>query len=135
MRSGLAVLALLVCVSLVGCSQNKSNKEATTLPPPPPLESEPLPSMLSMPATEIEPEPAPVAPAPVEPQVQWEPAPEPEPVRPVTNSEAYVVQKGDTLYSIARRFYGSGNNWKTIAELNGISDPRKLRVGQELILP
>lgn len=65
--------------------------------------------------------------------MQWEPAAKPSSAS--GNGQSYVVQKGDTLYSIARRFYGSGNNWKTIAELNGITDPSKLRVGQQLTLP
>lgn len=123
----------MVCVSIMGCAQNKSNKEATTLPPPPPLESEPLPSSLSTPPANIDPSPAPVSAAPAEPQVQWEPQPQQAPA--ASNSQNYVIQKGDTLYSIARRFYGSGNAWKTIAELNGITDPRQLRVGQQIILP
>ncbi len=44
----------------------------------------------------------------------------------------YVVKKGDTLYSIAKRYQTS------VAELqriNGISDPSKLAVGQELKVP
>jgi LysM repeat protein len=44
----------------------------------------------------------------------------------------YVIQKGDTLLPIARRFD------VTVAEIqqaNGISDPRRLRIGQEIIIP
>jgi LysM domain/Tachylectin len=47
----------------------------------------------------------------------------------------YVVQKGDTLYGIAKKFYGNGNSWRSIAERNGITDPKKLAVGQELVIP
>jgi len=44
----------------------------------------------------------------------------------------YVVQRGDTLYSIARRF---GTTWRVLAAVNGLSDPRSIHVGQQLIIP
>jgi LysM repeat protein len=44
----------------------------------------------------------------------------------------YVIQKGDTLLPIARRF---GVTVTDIQEANGISDPRRLRIGQEIIIP
>lgn len=47
----------------------------------------------------------------------------------------YEVQKGDTLWSIARRIYGDGQRWKDLAEANGITNPKMLRVGQSLIVP
>ena len=44
----------------------------------------------------------------------------------------YVIQKGDTLIPIARKF---GITVQAIQEANGISDPRRLRIGQEIIIP
>lgn len=44
----------------------------------------------------------------------------------------YKVVKGDTLSAIGRKFDA---DWRKIAELNGIADPRKLRVGTVLKLP
>ncbi len=44
----------------------------------------------------------------------------------------YTVARGDTLSTIAGR---NGTTWQILAELNGISDPRSLRVGQVLQLP
>ncbi|MCL7452255.1 MAG: FxLYD domain-containing protein [Anaerolineae bacterium] len=44
----------------------------------------------------------------------------------------YVIAKGDTLIPIARRF---GVTVAQIQEANGISDPRRLRIGQEIIIP
>ena len=44
----------------------------------------------------------------------------------------YVVKEGDSLYSIAARFR---LNLAEIVELNGLSDPNDISVGQELILP
>jgi len=47
-------------------------------------------------------------------------------------SKAYTVQKGDTLSSIASMY---STSWKQLAEFNGLSDPNKLRVGQEIRIP
>jgi nucleoid-associated protein YgaU len=47
-----------------------------------------------------------------------------------------VVQK-DTLYSLARQYYGDHTKWRQIYEANRtqISDPNKIRVGQRLLIP
>lgn len=44
----------------------------------------------------------------------------------------YVIQPGDTLYSLARRF---GVDLHALAEFNRIADPRKIYVGQRLLVP
>ncbi|MFN7572947.1 MAG: peptidoglycan DD-metalloendopeptidase family protein [Betaproteobacteria bacterium] len=41
----------------------------------------------------------------------------------------YTVQRGDTLHSIA---LAHGRDWRDIARWNGIEDPNKIRVGQQL---
>jgi len=50
---------------------------------------------------------------------------------------SYVVQSGDTLFSISRKFYKSPKRWKEILEANrkSIRDPKKLTVGQTLVIP
>ncbi len=45
--------------------------------------------------------------------------------------KSYVVQKGDTLYSIA---FNYGFAYRELAELNGIKDPRVISIGQEIRL-
>src|SRR5713101_447442 len=52
-------------------------------------------------------------------------------------SRTYVVQSGDTLASISRKFYKSSKRWKEILDANkkGIDDPKRLSVGQTLVIP
>jgi membrane-bound lytic murein transglycosylase D len=47
-------------------------------------------------------------------------------------SFVHVVERGDTLGSIARRY---GSTADTIAAANGIRNPRALRIGQTLVIP
>jgi LysM repeat protein len=44
----------------------------------------------------------------------------------------YTIQKGDTLIPIARKF---GVTVQEITDANGITDPHRLRIGQEIIIP
>lgn len=52
----------------------------------------------------------------------------PTPCQPTT----YVVQRGDTLFSIGRRF---GVSWPSIAALNHIVYPYTIYTGQQLLIP
>ena len=47
----------------------------------------------------------------------------------------YVVKKGDTLSEIARQELGDATQWKAIAELNSIEEPKQLAVGKRLQMP
>jgi LysM repeat protein len=49
----------------------------------------------------------------------------------------YVVQSGDTLVSISRRFYQTTARWKDIldANQNQLSNPDELKPGQTIIIP
>jgi len=53
-------------------------------------------------------------------------------VEPTLSGETYVVKRGDNLYAIATRF---GTTTQVLIKLNAIADPRKLKVGQILVLP
>ncbi|HUP19657.1 MAG TPA: LysM peptidoglycan-binding domain-containing protein [Gemmatimonadota bacterium] len=59
----------------------------------------------------------------------------PEPTE--SQSGTYVVQKGDTLWAIAERFYGNGSEWPKIHEANRdrIEDPDMIQPGWELTIP
>ena len=49
----------------------------------------------------------------------------------------YVVQAGDTLSKISKQFYGNTNDYMKIFNANRdkLSDPDKIRPGQELKIP
>ena len=51
--------------------------------------------------------------------------------------QSYKVQSGDTLSKIAKQYYGNANDYMKIFEANRdkLSDPDKIQVGQELVIP
>lgn len=66
--------------------------------------------------------------APAEPEAEEE-------QDPAQEARSYVVKSGDTLSTIAERFYGDTGYASLIAEANGITDPAALHVGTELTIP
>lgn len=81
--------------------------------------------------------PVAVSPAKVEPQI---------PARQIDMSEfktlrtideelvIYVIKPGDTLRSIAEKYYGQANKERTIADLNFIEKTSSIKVGEEIIV-
>lgn len=53
--------------------------------------------------------------------------------RTPTGKERYVVQPGDTLWRLSLERFHTGVD--ALARANGIDDPRRLRVGQVLVVP
>lgn len=51
---------------------------------------------------------------------------------PKISFEEYVVSPGDSLGSIAHRFFGRASAWRQIATANDLSNPHKLKLGQVL---
>ena len=53
------------------------------------------------------------------------------------NVEYYEIQSGDTLWAVAKKFYGSGNKYTKIFEANKevIKDPDKIYPGQKIRIP
>lgn len=47
----------------------------------------------------------------------------------------YIVKQGDSLSSIAKKFFGSGVEWKVIAEANNLESPNEIRTGESLLVP
>lgn len=54
-----------------------------------------------------------------------------------TANTTYTVKKGDSLWTIAKQFYGDGNKYKKIVDANKskIKDPNKIQVGMVLTIP
>ncbi len=46
----------------------------------------------------------------------------------------YTVQRGDTLWLIAKKVTGDGTNYKAIAQKNNITNPDKIYIGQKLVI-
>ena len=92
-------------------------------------------TILTETATETPEQPAEEIPA--EPEPPAEPETPAQPEQPAGNSKTYTVQSGDCLWNIAARELGSGLRWSEIYELNRdiLSDPDRIQVGQELVLP
>lgn len=68
-------------------------------------------------------------PAPVKPgEVQTGETPEGLPT-------THKVEKGETLWAISERYYGSGYNLADIVSANNLSSPDDIEVGQELTIP
>ena len=54
-----------------------------------------------------------------------------------SHGRTYIVQPGDTLASISRKFYKTSSHWQKILEANAdtLSSPAKLKPGQRLMIP
>jgi nucleoid-associated protein YgaU len=56
-------------------------------------------------------------------------------MRGLVVDRTYRVNKGDSLWIIAKRVYGEGSAWTLLAKVNSLENPNVLRIGQELSLP
>lgn len=54
--------------------------------------------------------------------------------RKIFRGKYYIVQKGDNLWNIAKRFYGAGAEYYRIVRKNHLQDPNHIEVGQKLYL-
>ncbi|MCC7146178.1 MAG: LysM peptidoglycan-binding domain-containing protein [Phycisphaeraceae bacterium] len=118
MHKFLGLILLVTVVSLVGCKSEQA-KQVADAPPPPPVDN-----LSSYPTDTAAPLAVPSQPMPAMDAMGGAP----------TAGSTYVIQKGDTLWSIAKRVYGDGKRWSDIARANNL-DPKKLPVGQKITLP
>jgi len=49
--------------------------------------------------------------------------------------QVYTVRPGETLFTIAQKFYGNGYKWVTIAKANSLRNSNYIEVGQQLVVP
>ncbi len=50
-------------------------------------------------------------------------------------THGHVLSRSDQLWSVAHRYYSRPNEWRRIADANGIGDPRRLEIGRRLAVP
>ncbi len=55
----------------------------------------------------------------------------------LASQQYHVVVKKDTLFGLARQYYGSASRWRDIYDANRsvIGDPNKIRIGDRLMIP
>jgi len=113
MRHVIGLCCLIVFAGWLGC---KSQEPL----PPEPIELEAQP--------QVHEEVLPAPPPPPKPTVLQPPAPA---------AITYVVKPGDTLYSLAGRFYGDSKLWRLIYDANRdrIPSPQLMKAGTELRIP
>lgn len=59
----------------------------------------------------------------------------PRPLESPDTTKYRTVHQGDTLWSLSAKEYGQPEQWRAIADANGLSNPRTLRSGDRLVLP
>jgi len=60
--------------------------------------------------------------------------PEP-PLNTTVRETKHIVKEGETLYSIARKYFRATTKWYLIADINKLEDLMELTVGDILIIP
>ncbi len=74
-----------------------------------------------------------------EPTAPATPAPAPAAEAPAAlapnTPTSHVIAAGDTLWDLAKQFYGEGDLWRKISDANGKPAPRRLTIGKELQIP
>lgn len=104
--------------------------EAAEPPQSPDTTVTPEPTLPPTPAPEQTPEPTPT------PTPEPTPTPTPEPTAtPAPEPVSYTIQRGDTLIGICMSRYGSDQRVAEICQLNNISNPDDIKVGQKILLP
>jgi hypothetical protein len=79
-------------------------------------------------------------PAPVPRKIEPPPAIQPEPVAPSSTPEVKffthtIKWPGENLIRISRWYTGSGQNWLSIVAANPSIDPRRIKIGDNILIP
>lgn len=126
----LAIVIVAMLVMPAGCKRQPKGPKTLALESP----LRPLGSLT--PVAAPAPGRAPAA-APSRPPAPVAVEPAPATLRPPAppSTRMHVVRKGDTLWSIAKRYLGDGKQWPRLVKANPGLDPQKLHVGQTLKVP
>lgn len=120
MRAFTWMVVVVLAFSVVGCAK-KREEQLPQIDPAELQATAPAPAMTAeTPTVEVE-KPVPAVPA----------------VPAQTSGETYTMKRGDTLYSLAKRFYGDGKLWTRIADANKdkVRDVTGIPVGTVLAIP
>ena len=116
-------------VLIVGSTPLPAHAESSSVPAAP--KADPTPAIVAKappvkpPLANKLPAPAPAAPKPLPAAAVAEAAPS-------SSGKVHVVAKGDNPYSIAKKFQVTQ---ASLMKANNIDDPRKLQIGQKLVIP
>jgi nucleoid-associated protein YgaU len=134
------LLAATACgwaTAMTGCSTNGEYRSRAAAPRPLQPGDPSNPSDPNRAAEAIANETPPLAPA-----LSLPPAPELSSTQPTSTQPSaaaeprtHVVVRGDTLYSIAEQYYGTGRYWEAIRDANPGITPERLPIGQRLVVP
>lgn len=119
--------------------ENRMQQDAVAVQGSEVLNPTPIPTEVPTPVPTEVPTPVPTeVPTPVPTEVPTPtPTPSPTPV-PAQSQEVvntYIIREGDNLIGISKRLYGSEDYVKQICELNHISNPDNIQIGQKILLP
>jgi nucleoid-associated protein YgaU len=135
MRYVLTVAVVLAAMGL-GCEQKPDPQPPPNKPMATPKTAEPVAKLpepkaepIKSPSERVWPKPLVTA-----PPTSVGPVGIAEPKAPA-GGNTYVVQKGDTLWSIAKRILGDGQRHKEILALNPGLQPTAMKIGQVLKMP
>ncbi len=59
----------------------------------------------------------------------------PRPLESPDTTKYRTIHQGDSLWALSAREYGQPEQWRAIADANGLANPRALRSGERLVLP
>ncbi len=121
MRYAVALMLLLSVMVMVGCKPQAKGPQTTSVEPP----AHPMESLA--PASDTTPPPPAMA---ASPQVVETSTP-----KPLVPPRTYTVEKGDTIYKIARKFFNTDARAKDIIAANPGIDANHIKVGQVINLP
>ena len=122
MKKILVIGAVAMLAVATGCNNKKKNAAASnSLMAPPPQPMHPVTA-------------GPASAEPVTP-VAYEPAPLPAAGDSPAVGSTYTVRPGDTLWSIATRAYGNGQQFRKIAAANPSIKGDRVNVGQKISIP
>ncbi|NLW86936.1 MAG: LysM peptidoglycan-binding domain-containing protein [Planctomycetes bacterium] len=124
----LPTMSAVILAVLAGC--NKPQEPVQAVNPPEPTEVRDVNTLIGDDALAASEKVAP------DPQPLIDPRPVPVLAQPTQPAQrTYVIQKGDTFMGIARKLYNNPARAKDIQAMNPTLDPRKLAIGQEILLP